>query len=77
MCFYSGFYFKNIRKTFLDEIIITVRAMDFCTPLLLQEFARIILEDEVNGYQRTPEDYTPLADRPSYTSLNYPKTVSY
>lgn len=51
--------------------------MDFCTPLLLQEFARIILEDEVNGYQRTPEDYTPLADRPSYTSLNYPKTVSY
>lgn len=62
---------------FLDEAIITVRAMDFCTPLLLQEFARIIFVDSMDGYSKTPEDHAPLTVRPSYTSLDYPKRVSY
>lgn len=69
-------HFDSIITIFPDEAIITARAMDFCAALEMQEFARIQFVDDVSDFQKQPKDHEPLAVRPAYTSLDYPKAVS-
>lgn len=49
--------------------------MDFCAALEMQEFGRIKFVDSMSDIQLQPEDHEPLAVRPAYTSLDYPKVV--
>lgn len=67
----------NIKLKIVDETLITVRGLGTCVGLELQEFARIIFVDDYSTYTPKIEDHEPLAERPSYRSLDNPsKSVS-
>lgn len=54
----------------------TVRALRDCRPRKIQEFARIIVVDDILKHGKTNEDHEPLKERPAFESLDVPKIVS-
>lgn len=54
----------------------TVRGVTICAMFKVQEFARIIFVDDIHNHATKLEDHEPLKERPSYESLDYPRTVS-
>lgn len=55
----------------------TVRALRDCRQHKIQEFARIILVDDVLKHVKFHEDHEPLKERPAFESLDTPKIVSF
>lgn len=53
-----------------------VRALRDCKLNKIQEFARIILVEDIFKHVKTNEDHEPLTERPAYETLDVPKIVS-
>lgn len=71
----KNFIFQQ-KKTLLGETLMTVRALRDCKPHKIQEFARIILVEDILKHVKKNEDHEPLKERPTFESLDVPKIVS-